>query len=93
MCILHHTKLLNPSNHQLSAVFEKNFFAPNLSKAVQEVKDKCDTCISFARLPKQLDKMRPNEVPNHPGSHMNLDIIRRSNQKIIVCTDMFSTFR
>ena len=36
--------------------------------------------------------MSPNEVPDHPGFHMNLDIIKRSNQKIIVCTDMFSTF-
>ena len=35
---------------------------------------------------------RPNEVPEHPGSHMNIDLICTASQKIAVCTDMFSLF-
>ena len=49
-------------------------------------------CISIASLPKAIHQFSPNSMPSHPGSHMNVDVIRRSNQKIIVCADMFSSF-
>ena len=91
LCILH-TKLLHPTSHQLAAIFEKYFYAPNLLKNVEQVKEKCDTCISVSKLPRDLQYMEPNKMPQHPGSHMNIDILQRSKQKIIVCADMFSSF-
>jgi len=36
--------------------------------------------------------MEPSKMPKHPGSHFNVDIIRRANQKILVGADMFSSF-
>ena len=91
LCILH-TKLLHPTNHQLMSVFVKYFYASNLARTIETIKDICDTCISVAKLPKDFSAMEPNKVPLHPGSHVNIDIIRRANQKIIVCADMFSAF-
>ena len=59
---------------------------------MEAVKDNCDICLSVAKLPKAFHEMKPNEMPSHPGSHVNLDILQRAKQKILVCTDMFSTF-
>ena len=86
-----HTKLMHPTSHQLSMVFRKYFYAPNSSKAVDEVRKKCDTCVSFSKLP-TCTPMEPSKMPQHPGSHMNVDVLRRANQKILICVDMFSGF-
>ena len=87
-----HLKLMHPSSHQLSRVFGKYFFAPNTTKAIDEIKSSCDICVRTAKLPDNLINFTPNVMPSHPGSHMNIDIICRSSQKIMVCTDMFSSF-
>ena len=87
-----HNKMMHPTNHQMMAVFNKYFFAPNLNKSIEMIKESCDTCISVAKLPKEFYTMQPNKMPSQPGSHINADIIRRSKQKILICTDMFSAF-
>ena len=87
-----HTKLMHPSSHQLGMVFNKYFFAPNLLKVITEVKEKCDTCVSLVKLPDKISHMEPSKMPGHPGSHMNVDILKRAKQNILVCTDMFSGF-
>ena len=63
-----HNKLMHPSNHQMAAIFNKYFFAPNLSKAIEAIKDGCDTPVSIAKLLKNFHLMKPNAVPSHPGS-------------------------
>ena len=80
-----HNKLMHPSSYQLLKVFGKYFFAPNVSKMIQTLKENCDICIATSKLPKQLDEFKPNQIPQHPGSHMNVDIMCRSSQKIMVC--------
>ena len=87
-----HVKLMHPTVHQLSLVFNKYFFAPNSAKISQEIKDKCSSCISFSKLPSQITTMKPTKVPRHPGSHMNVDVLKRASQNILVCVDMFSGF-
>ena len=87
-----HVKLLHPTCHQLLSVFSKYFFAPNAGKAAQDTTDECYICTSLKNIPSKLVHMEPSQVPNHPGSHMNVDIIKRTNQKILVCAYMFSGF-
>ena len=59
---------------------------------MSDIRENCDTCLSFAKLPKNEDHMEPTKMPDHTGSHVNVDILKRSKQNIIVCTDMFSGF-
>ena len=60
-----HSKPMHPTSHQLSQVFKKYFYAPNSTKAVEEIKSKCDTCISFSRLP-NLIPMEPCQKIHDP---------------------------
>ena len=60
-----HSKPMHPTSHQLSQVFKKYFYAPNSTKAVEEIKSKCDTCISFSRLT-NLIPIEPSRMPKHP---------------------------
>ena len=80
-----HSKLMHPSTHQLGLVFNKYFFAPNSSKVNTEIKEKCDTCVSLAKLPQKFIHMEPSKMPSQPGSHMNVDILKRAKQNVLVC--------
>ena len=46
--------------------------------------------MSLARFPKELEVYDPQLVPLHPGSHMNIDILNRASQRIMVNCDLFS---
>ena len=34
---------------------------------IQELNEKCDTCIATSKLPEQINEFKPNAVPEHPG--------------------------
>ena len=82
-----HSKLLHPSVNQLNTVFDKYS-----AKIIKLIKENCDICVGLTTLPKEFQLLEANNSPSHPGSHFNIDILRRSSQKIMVCTGMFSGF-
>ena len=85
-----HVKLMHPTVHQLLAVFSKYFFVPNSAKGAQLTTDSCHVCTGLKKLPSQIIHMEPSHMPKHPGSHVNVDIIKRANQNIIVCADILN---
>ena len=87
-----HIRLKHPPHTQLLRIFEKYFVAFNTNKACEDLSSECSLCIALARFPKELDKYDPNLIPEHPGSHMNIDIMKRASQKILVNCDLFSGY-
>jgi hypothetical protein len=82
----------HPPATQLQRLFEKYFVAFNLLKACEELSAQCSLCISLARFPKELVQYDPQLVPHHPGSHMNVDVMKRASQNILVNCDLFSGY-
>ena len=87
-----HIRLSHPLPTQMFKTFRKYFVAFNLQKECQRLNDSCSLCISLARFPKELEQYDPQLVPLHPGSHMNIDIMRRAAQNIMVSCDLFSGY-
>ena len=87
-----HIRLLHPKTYQLQSIFEKYFFSFGVMEACKELKQSCDICLGLERLPKEMEEFHPRLSPSHPGSHMNVDVLRRAGQKIVVNTDQFSGY-
>ena len=87
-----HIRLNHPTQYQLRQVFERHFFSPKLELALDLLYQSCFLCLSFKKFPKELDMFAPALFPDHPGTHMNVDIIKRSGQLILVNIDLFSGF-
>ena len=90
VCTVLHIKLNHPTQYQLKQVFERHFFCPKLDLALQKLYEACLLCISFKKFPKELESFSPTLFPDHPGTHMNVDIMKRSGQLVLVNIDLFS---
>ena len=71
-----HLKLNHPTQYQLKQVFERHFFSPKLEPALQKLYDSCHICISLQKFPKEMETFSPALFPDHPGTHMNVDVIK-----------------
>lgn len=87
-----HIKLNHPTQFQLKQVFERHFFSPKLENALNALYQGCHICISLQKFPKELETFSPSLFPDHPGTHMNIDVMRRAGQYILVNIDLFSGF-
>ena len=87
-----HIRLLHPTNYQLHAIFEKYFFSFGVLEACKKLREDCDICIGLEKVPKEMEEFSPRTEPSHPGSHMNVDVLKRSGQKVLVNTDLFSGY-
>ena len=87
-----HIKLNHPTQYQLKQVFDRYFFSPKLDSALDKLYSSCHLCISFRKFPKELEQFSPTLFPSHPGSHMNIDIIKRAGELILVNIDLFSGY-
>ena len=87
-----HLKLNHPKLSQLRQVFERYFFSPKTEKALSNLYEACHICKSFKRFPKDLETYNPSLFPEHPGIHMNIDILKRAKQLIVVNVDLFSFY-
>ena len=85
-----HIRLTPPLASQLLKIFQKYFVAFNVQKECENLTADCSLCVSLARFPKELEHYDPQLVPLHPGSHMNVDVMQRASQKILVNCDLFS---
>ena len=87
-----HVRLSHPLPAQLQAVFEKYFVAFNVKRECEILFQECSYCDTLRRFPKQLEQFQPLLVPEHPGSHMNIDTIKRASQNILVNCNLFSGY-
>ena len=87
-----HVRLDHVSSFQLEKVFNRYFFGISTKTICDEISEECSLCISLQKFPKELDEFHSGLDPEHPGTHMNADVMARAGQKILVTTDMFSGY-
>ena len=87
-----HVKLNHPSQFQLKQVFNRYFFSPKLDSALEKLYASCHLCFSYKKFPRELEQFSPSLFPSHPGSHMNIDILKRAGELILVNIDLFSGY-
>ena len=87
-----HVRLDHPPPSQLIRLFERYFIAFNVRGTCHAISEDCWLCPSIKKFPKQLDNFTPSASPDHPGTHMNADVLKRAGQLILINTDRFSNF-
>ena len=87
-----HTRLSHPPATQLQRVFERYFVALGVRNACAQLTEDCSLCVAVGRFPRELETYTPQPAPAHPGTHMNVDVLRRASQLIVVNCDRFSNF-
>ena len=89
---LHNQDNKHLSAYQLEKTFNRYFFGIHVKQAIKETLDTCSLCKANKVLPVQKDNFQAKCNPQTPGSIFNADVIKRHQQKILVCTDLFSSF-
>ena len=87
-----HQKFQHPAKSQFMQLFNKYFFAQGSTAAIESLYANCQLCKAAQILPKQLHIHHTETNAKQPGTHFGIDVLRRAKQKIMVCTDQFSTF-
>ena len=87
-----HLRLNHPKRTQLKQIMDRYFFSPRLDSALQQLYETCHLCIGVSKFPKELESFEPIAFPDHPGIMMNIDVLKRSGQLILVNIDLFSSF-
>jgi hypothetical protein len=83
-----HTRLSHPPATQLQRVFERYFVAFGVRGACTQLTEDFSLCVAVGRFPKELETYTPQSAP----AHMNVDVLRRASQLIVVNCDRFSNF-
>ena len=89
---LHHREQNHPSAHQLEKLFNRYFFGINVKQTIDETVKDCVLCKSNKFMLPNRQEFEVKSRPQHPGSIFNIDVMRRQNQKVMVCRDLFSSF-
>ena len=87
-----HVRLAHPLPTQLQQLFERYFISFNVRATCDALSEDCSLCVALRKFPKELDDYKPSPSPEHPGSHMNVDVLKRASQLIVVNCDRFSNF-
>ena len=87
-----HLQLKHPTTNQLRLVYNRQFYSINSEKFIKEISDNCHECLSLRFLPKPMFPNSTSAPYNHVGSNYSSDIIRRTNQKILVLTEEVTKF-
>ena len=79
------------SVYQLEKTFNRHFFGIHTKQNAQDTINNCIICQANKTVPKHVFYQSTSD-PEHPGCIFNVDVIRRHQQKILVCTDLFSSY-
>ena len=87
-----HVRLDHPTAHQLNLAMKRHFYALDMTKAIDRVRDTCHTCNSLRNLPQSLLNQATNDPPAVVGISFAADVLRRSKQFILVLRDTSTSF-
>ena len=82
----------HPCKTQMIQQFNKYFFAVQSKQIIDALYETCQLCKASTHLPKQLNQYTVETNASQPGTHFNIDVLRRAKQKILICRDQFSSF-
>jgi hypothetical protein len=88
---LHYEENKHLSSYQLEKAFNRHFFGIHVKDAIKDTLKSCTLCQANKDVPKK-SEFQSVSNPESPGCIFNADIIRRHQQKILVCTDLFSSY-
>lgn len=89
---LHHREQNHPSAFQLEKIFNRFYFGINVKSIIEDTIANCMLCKSNKFLKPTNAPFNSVSNPSHPGQIFNADVIRRCNQKILICRDLFSSY-
>ena len=87
-----HVRLDHPTTHQLNLAMKRHFYALDMTKAIERVRDTCHTCAALRHLPQPLLHQTTNDPPAVVGISFAADVLRRSRQFILVLRDTSTSF-
>ena len=87
-----HINLNHPTCFQLCRIVDSKFFILNKDKKIKKLVEDCTLCQSVAKIPKEIHKFEPNQVPDHPGKSFTVDILRHARKFIIVAVENKTKF-
>ena len=87
-----HLKGNHPSRFQSEKIFQKYFYSPGLKEQLDLLYEQCFLCNAVKKIPQLQTDLHTTRPPEQPGTHMNVDIIKRAGQLIMVNVDLFSKF-
>ena len=87
-----HLQLGHPSAYQLQQVFDRQFYAINSSKLIQESVRSCHQCHSIQSLPRTQVPHSSSAPYSRVGSNFAADIIRRNQQMILTMCEEVTKF-
>ena len=87
-----HVRLDHPTAHQLNLAMKRHFYALDMTKAIDRVRDTCHTCASLRNLPQHLLNQTTNDSPAVVGISFAADVLRRSKQFILALRDTSTSF-
>ena len=86
-----HLKTMHASKLQMSRLMSRYFYAVGHQRMVEEIVDKCHTCLSLKQLPKELFPETTGDITGF-GSHFACDIMVRNTQKILLIREKLTQF-
>ena len=89
---LHHREQNHLSAYQLEKLFNKYYFGIQVKQVIEETINSCMLCKSTKFLKPNKPEFQPKSQPTHPGQIFNIDVMRRHQQKIMICRDIFSSY-
>ena len=87
-----HINLNHPTSYQLSKLLDTRFYLLDKETKVKQITESCTLCCSVAKIPKEIETFKPNDMPNHPGNAFTIDILKMDKKNIIVAVENFSGF-
>ena len=87
-----HLKLDHPTAFQLTRVFNREFFALNLSEAVLTITKHCHLCESIREVPRALIEQASCDAPSCVGVSLAADVVKRSKQNILVLRETTTSY-
>lgn len=87
-----HIKLDHPSRHQLELVFRRNFYALDMTKAMDRISESCHVCASLKKVPNSLIEHSSEDPPETVGSTFAADVLKSNRQLILVVRESVTSF-
>ena len=87
-----HLQLCHPSAYQLKQVFCRAYFCLDLDSIARTVVEGCHTCAALKKMPAIYHKQSTSEAVKVVGCKYSADVVRRSNQCILLIREDISSF-
>ena len=87
-----HIRMDHPTKHQMLLLVKRNFYALDLSYAIDRVCDSCHLCASLRKVPTAYVEQTSEPPPDAVGVNFAADVIKQNRQLIFVLRECITSF-